>query len=122
MAEDPAFGSVRFLLSIQVDDFNVTVIGDKAAVARDLLSSAALELGEILEERLEFAVGRDKTVAVASTAVLARRVVDDLEGWGARAATAPRRLGLRFALGAGGGRSNVLQRARLGKLTRKSGR
>ncbi len=105
-AEDQAFGKVHFLLSTWVDDFNMTVIGDQPPVVLEVLSSAAKELGETLEEMPMIPIGRDKTVVAASNEAMAKGITDDLRILGATAETTCRRLALRFALGAGGRRSH----------------
>jgi hypothetical protein len=120
-AEDEAL-QARFLLSIQVDDFNITVMADRRATVRDILVNAAFDLAEILEDKLGLPIGRDKTLVSASDPVLGKQLAHDLADLGARCEGAPRRLGLRFALAPGGSRDRKLQRARLGKFAKKMGR
>ncbi len=85
-----------------------------------VLTNAASELGETLEERCGLPIGRGKTMVRATTEGLAKRMARNLRGLGARQVSAPRRLGLR--LGEKGNRRRALQRARLGRFAKKMGR
>jgi hypothetical protein len=97
-------------------------MADRRATVRDVLVNAAFELAGILEEKLGLPIGRDKTLVSASDPSLGKQLAHDLSDIGARCERAPRRLGLRFALAAGGSRDRKLQRARLGKFAAKMGR
>ncbi len=121
-ASDPDARNLKFLLSIQVGDFNITVIGHDEPQVRDVVVNSAIGLGEILEDHARFPMGRDNTVVAASTDDLARKVSRHLADLGAKADAAPRRMGLRFALGPNGRKNRELQIARLGKFARKMGR
>ena len=101
----PEVGRPRLCLSVQVNDFNVTVFAEEQHVLRNHLVNATLELGELLVDKLALPIGRDKTIAMGSTPELAKKLAADLKALGARAEAGPRRLGLRFALCPAGGPS-----------------
>ncbi len=56
---------------------------------RDVLANSALDLGEILEERLQLPIGMDKTVVTASDPALARRLAANLQSLGGQGGGRP---------------------------------
>ena len=109
-------------ISVQVDDFFITVMADSKHVVRIALVEAALDLRQRLEDRLGLPLGRDKSVVSSSDVDLASKLAKDLSSLGAKPEAAVRRLGMKFALAMKGLRDRRLQRSRLGKFARKFGR